>query len=139
MKLKFQVIGITQEMKPGNNRTPTTYSKTNEIKKYLAPLTKIHQEHGETSNKDVTNIESNIRNIDKELAKQANKTSEQMKSFEKTDNFVKELWSIAGSLAENGSPWFIGGKNGKAQKPSEPTKEPREAKKLVSTANIRGQ
>ena len=46
----------------------------------------------------------NIRNIDKELAKQANKISEQMKSFEKTDIFVKKLWKIADGLADNESP-----------------------------------
>ena len=46
----------------------------------------------------------NIRNIDKELAKQANEISEQMKSFEKTDIFVKELWKIVDGLADNGSP-----------------------------------
>ena len=92
MKLRSQIEGILQEMKPGNNHTPTTYSETNEIKKSLEKLTKIHQEHSETSNKDIINIESDIRNIDKELAKQANKISEQMKSIEKTDSSVKEMW-----------------------------------------------
>ena len=46
----------------------------------------------------------NIRNIDKELAKQASEISEQMKSFEKTDIFVKKLWKIADGLADNESP-----------------------------------
>lgn len=46
----------------------------------------------------------NIRNIDKELVKQANEISEQMKSFEKTDIFVKKLWKIADGLADNESP-----------------------------------
>ena len=92
MKLRSQIEGILQEMKPGNNHTPTTYSETNEIKKSLEKLTKIHQEHSETSNKDIINIENDIRNIDKELAKQANKISEQMKSIEKTDSSVKEMW-----------------------------------------------
>ena len=44
-----------------------------------------------------------------------------MKSFEKTDSSAKELWRTVGGLPDNGSPWFIIGKNGKAQKHSEPT------------------
>ena len=92
-------------------------------------MRKIHQEHGEASNKGIINIENNIRNINNWLAKQANKISEQMKSFEKTDSFVKELWRIEDSLAGSRSLWFIVDKNGKAQKPSEPTKKPNEAKK----------
>ena len=51
----------------------------------------MHQEHSETSNKDIINIEDDIQNVDKELAKQANKISEKMKLFEKTDSSVKEL------------------------------------------------
>ena len=46
-----------------------------------------------------------------------------MKSSEKTDSSVKELWEIVDNLADNRSPWFIISKNGKAQKPSEPTKK----------------
>ena len=41
---------------------------------------------------------------------------------------------------DNGSPWFIVGKNGQAQKPSEPTEIDRKQEKwTVSIANIRGQ
>ena len=54
-----------------------------------------------------------------------------MNSFEKTDSSVKE-WGIVDCLADNGSPWFIVGKNGKAQKPSQPTNKPQEAKKVNS-------
>ena len=46
----------------------------------------------------------NIRNIDTELGKQANKMSEQIKSFEKADIFIKEFWGIVDGLADNGSP-----------------------------------
>ena len=83
------------------------------------------------------NIENNLQNIDKKLAEQAN---EQMKSIKITDSSVKVLWGIVDGLANNGSPWFIIGKTGKAHKPSEPIKKPQEAKKkwTVSTANIRG-
>ena len=95
-------------------------------------MTKIHQEHSKTSDKDIINIENDIQNIDKELAKQAKKISEQMKLFEKTDSSVKALWGIVDGLADNGSPWFIVGKNGKAKKPSEPTEKPQEAKKVNS-------
>ena len=129
MKLRSQIEGITQEMKPGNNHTPTAYDETNKIKKSLKTLAKIRQEHRETINRDIINIENDIRNIVKELAKQAKKISEQMKSFEKTDSSVKELWEIVDGLADNGSPWFIIGKNEKAQKPSEPTEKPQEAEK----------
>ena len=66
-------------------------------------------------------------NTDKELAKQANKISEWMKSFEKTDSSVKGLWGIADDLL-----WFIVGKNGKAQATSEPNQKPQEAKKVNS-------
>ena len=69
MKLKPQIEGITQEIKPGNNHTPTAYNETNEtneIKISSDTLTKIHQEHSEASNKDINNIENDIRNIDKE-------------------------------------------------------------------------
>ena len=83
-------------MKPVNNHTPTAYNETNKIKKSL-----------ETSTKDIINTENHIRNIDKKLAKQANKNSEQMESFEKTDSSIKELWGIVDGLADNGSPWFI--------------------------------
>ena len=68
----FYPLIRTQETKPGNNHTPATFNETNEIKKSLDTLTKIHQEHSETSNKDVINMP----NTDKELAKQANKISE---------------------------------------------------------------
>ena len=88
-------------MNPGNNHTPTAYNETNEIKKSLETLTKIQQEH-------------DIRNTDIELAKQAKKISEQMKSFGETVSSVKELCGIADGLANCGSPWFIVGKNGKA-------------------------
>ena len=50
-------------MKLENNHTSTAYNKTKEIKKSLEALTKIHQEHSETSNKDIINIENDIRNI----------------------------------------------------------------------------
>ena len=73
MKLRFQIEGITQEMKSRNNHTSTACNKTNEIKKSLETLTKIHQEHSDTSNKDIINIENDIRNIDKELAKKERK------------------------------------------------------------------
>ena len=92
-------------------------------------MIKIHQEHSETSNKDITNIENDIRNIDIELAKQAKKIREQMKSFQKTDISIKELWGIVDCLADNGRPWFIVGKNGQAQKPSEPTEKHRKQEK----------
>ena len=82
MKLKSKPEGITQEVNPANNHTPSRVK--HEIK--------------------TINIVINIRNIDKELAKQANEISEQMKSFEKTDIFVKELWKIVDGLADNGSP-----------------------------------
>ena len=93
-------------------------------------MSKIHQEHSKTSNKDIIDIENGIWNIDKEVAKQAKKISEQMRSFEKTDSSIKELWGILDGLAENGSPWFIVGKNEKTQKPSEPTEKPQETKKV---------
>ena len=131
MQQEIQYLkGITQEMKPGNNHTPTAYNETNEVKKLLERLTKIHQEHSETSNKGIINIENDIRNIDIELAKQTKKVSEQMKVFEKADSSVKELWGIVDSLVDNGNPWFIVGKNGKSQKPSEPTEKVQEAKKV---------
>ena len=120
---------MTQGMKSGKNHTPTPYDETNEIKKSLETLTKIQQNNNETPNKDIINIENNIRNISKELAKQANQISEQIKSFEKTDSFVKELKGTVGSLADNGSLWFIVGKNGIGQKPSESTKKLQEGKK----------
>ena len=120
-RLRSQIEGITQEIKPGNNHTPTAYNETNKIKKFLETVRKTRREHSETSNKDKVNIENDIRNIDKELAKQVKKSSEQMKSFEKTDSSAKELWRTVGGLPDNGSPWFIIGKNGKAQKHSEPT------------------
>ena len=69
MKLKPQIEGITQEIKPGNNHTSTAYNETNEtneIKTSSDTLTKIHQEHSETSYKVINNIENDIRNIDKE-------------------------------------------------------------------------
>ena len=110
MKLKSQIEGITQEMKPGNNHTPTAYGETNEIKKSLETLTKKYQDHSKTSNKNTINIENNIRYINKELAKQANQISRQMKSFEKTDSSVKEFWGLADGLADSGSLWFIVGK-----------------------------
>ena len=100
-------------MKPGNNHTPTAYNKTNKIKKSLQTLTKIHQEHTETSIKDIINRENYIWSIDIELAKQAKKICEQVKSFEKTDSSVKELRWVVDSLADNESPWFIVGKSGK--------------------------
>ena len=65
MKLKSQIESIMLEMKPGHNHTQTAYNETNEIKKSLETLTKIHQEHSETSNKDIINIENDIRNIDR--------------------------------------------------------------------------
>ena len=68
MKLRSQIEGITWEMKPGNNHTPTAYNEINEIKTYLQTLTKTHQEHSETSNKDIINIENDIPIINKELA-----------------------------------------------------------------------
>ena len=99
MQQEIQYLkGITQEMKPGNNHTPTAYNETNEVKKLLERLTKIHQEHSETSNKGIINIENNIRNIDIELAKQTKKVSEQMKVFEKADSSVKELWELSAAL-----------------------------------------
>ena len=52
-----------------------------------------------------------------------------MKSFDKTDSSVRELWGIADGLVDNRSPWFIISKNEKAQKPSELTEKPQEAKK----------
>ena len=67
-----------------------------------------------TSNKDIVNIENNIRNIDKGLAKQGNKISKQMKSLEKTDRSVKEFPGNVDGLADNGSLRFSVGKNGKA-------------------------
>ena len=78
-------------MNPVNNHTPTAYNETNEIKKFQETLAKIHQEQSVTSNKDMVNIKNNTRCIDKELAKQANKISEQMISFEKTDWSCGEL------------------------------------------------
>ena len=120
---------MTQGMKSGKNHTPTPYGETNEIKKSLETLTKIQQNNNETPNKDIINIENNIRNIGKELAKQANQISEQIKSFGITDGFVKELKGTVGSLADNGSLWFIVGKNGIGQKPSESTKKLQEGKK----------
>ena len=103
-------------------------------------IEKVHQEHNKASNKDIINTENNLQNIDKKLAKQAYKINEQMKSIKKTDSSVKVLWGIADGLANNGSPWFIIGKNGKAHKPSEPKKKNTgsEKKWTVSTANIRG-
>ena len=65
MKLKSQIENITLEMKPGNNHARTAYNETNKITKFLETLTKIHQEHSETSNKDMINIENDIRNIDR--------------------------------------------------------------------------
>ena len=82
-----------------------------------------------TPNKDIVNIENNIRNIGKELAKQGNKISKQMKSLEKADRSVKEFPGIVDGLAHNGSLRFSVGKSGKAQKPSEPTKRTQGAKK----------
>ena len=82
-----------------------------------------------TPNKDIVNIENNIRNIGKELAKQGNKISKQMKSLEKADRSAKEFPGIVDGLAHNGSLRFSVGKNGKAQKPSEPTKRTQGAKK----------
>ena len=92
MKEKSQIESITQksEIRPGNNHTPTAYNETNEIIKSLETLTKIHQEHSKISNNDIINTENDIPNIDKEIAKQANKVSEQMKSFQKTGTSVKE-------------------------------------------------
>ena len=52
MKLKSQIEGTTQEIKPGNNHTPTAYNETNEIKKSLETLTKIYQEHRKPTNKE---------------------------------------------------------------------------------------
>ena len=75
------------------------------------------------------NIENDTRNIDKELAIQTNAISEQMKLFEKIDSYVKDLWGIVYGHVGNQSPSFIVCKNGKAQKPSEPTEKPKEAKK----------
>ena len=92
-------------------------------------IEKVHLEHNEASNKDIINIENNLQNIDKKLAKQAYKINEQMKSIKKTDSSVKVLWGIVDGLTNNGSPWFIIGKNGKAHKPSEPIKKTQEAKK----------
>ena len=92
-------------------------------------IEKVHQEHNKASNKDIINTENNLQNIDKKLAKQAYKINEQMKSIKKTDSSVKVLWGIVDGLANNGSPWFIIGKNGKAHKPSEPIKKTQEAKK----------
>ena len=127
-------------MKPGINHTRTVYNETSKIKKYLETLKKIHQEHSETLNKDIIDVENDIRKIDKEIAKQAKKISKQIKSFDKIDNSVNEMWGIVEGLADNGNAWFIAGKNRKAQKPSEPTEKPKEAKKwTVSTANSWGQ
>ena len=50
MKLKSQIEGIKEEMKPGNNHTPTAYNEANKILKSPETLAKIHQEHSETSN-----------------------------------------------------------------------------------------
>ena len=47
-------------MKPGNCHTPIAYNKTNKIKKFLQTLTKIHQEHPETSIKDIIKRENYI-------------------------------------------------------------------------------
>ena len=47
-------------MKPGNNHIQTVYSKTKEIKKFLEIMSKLHQEHSKTSNKDMINMENNI-------------------------------------------------------------------------------
>ena len=52
-----------------------------------------------------------------------------MKSFQKTDISIKELCGIVDCLADNGRPWFIVGKNGQAQKPSEPTEKHRKQEK----------
>ena len=123
---------MTQGIKSGKNQTPAPYDETNEIKKSLETLTKIQQNNNETPNKDIINIENNIRNIGKELAKQANQISEQIKSFEKTYSFVKELKGTVGSLADNGSLSFIVGKNGIGQKPSESTKKLQDGKKMNS-------
>ena len=38
-----------------------------------------------------------------------------MKSFEKTNRSLKELWGIVDGLADNRSPCFLVGKNGKAR------------------------
>ena len=103
--MKSKIESITQKMKLGNNHSPTAYNETNEIKKSLETLTKIHQEHSEISNKIIINIENDIQNIEKELAKQAKKINGQMKSFAKTDSSVKELWGIVDDLRDNGSPW----------------------------------
>ena len=53
-----------------------------------------------------------------------------MKDFDKTDSSVRELWGIAVGLVDNRSPWFIISKNEKAQKPSELTEKPQEAKNV---------
>ena len=103
--MKSKIESITQKMKLGNNHSLTAYNETNDIKKSLETLTKIHQKHSEISNKIIINIENDIQNIEKELAKQAKKISGQMKSFEKTDSSVKELWGIVDDLRDNGSPW----------------------------------
>ena len=63
MKLRPLTGGITHEMKSRNNHTAIAYNETNEIKKSLEILTKIHLEYSETSNKDIINIKNNIRNI----------------------------------------------------------------------------
>ena len=60
IKLRSQIEGITQEIKPGNYHTSIAYNKTNKIKKLLQTLTKIHQEHPETSIKDIINRENYI-------------------------------------------------------------------------------
>ena len=100
-------------MEPGNCHTPIAYNKTNKIKKFLQTLTKIHQEHPETSIKDIIKRENYIWSIDTELAKQAKKICEQVKSFEKINSSVKELRWVVDGLADNESPWFIVGKSGK--------------------------
>ena len=38
-------------MNPGNDQPSTAYNEPNQIEKFLETLTKIHQEHSETSNK----------------------------------------------------------------------------------------
>ena len=70
------------------------------------------------------------------LAKQANKICEKMKSFEKTGSYVKEFMGIVDGLADNRSPWFLVGKNEKAQEPTEPKTAGSKKNLTVSTTII---
>ena len=55
-----------------------------------------------------------------------------MKSFEKTNRSLKELWGIVDGLADNRSPCFLVGKNGKARNLVSIPKNQRKPKKVNS-------